>query len=108
MPLPRPSSPRVLLRDLRNFTRERSAVQWIAAAVAVLMPVIIIIGFITDAKTNIAPGEQLIYVDSWGANRSDAEIEADQARREAERQAAAAARQAEFKKLEKRFGMDEK
>ena len=108
MPLPRPASPRALLQDIRNFTRERSAVQWIAAGVAVLMPVIIIIGFITDAKTNIAPGEQLIFVDSWSTNRTDAEIKADQLKREAEREAAAAARQAEFKKLEKRFGMDEK
>jgi hypothetical protein len=108
MPLPRPSSPRVLLQDLRNFTRERSAVQWIAALVAVSMPVVIVIGFITDAKTNIAPGEQLIYVDSWGSNRTDAEIKAAQQKAEADRAAAAAARQAEFKKLEKRFGMDEK
>jgi hypothetical protein len=108
MPLPRPASPRALLQDIRNFTRERSPIQWIAALVAVAMPVIIIIGFITDAKTNIAPGEQLIYVDSWGENRTDAEIKAAQQKHEAERQAAAAARQAEFKKLEKRFGMDEK
>lgn len=108
MPLPRPASPRALLQDLRNFTRERSPVKWIAAAVAVIMPVIIIIGFITDAKTNTAPGEQLIYVDSWSTKRTDAQIKADQLKREAEREAAAAARQAEFKKLEKRFGMDEK
>ena len=108
MPLPRPASPRVLIQDLRNFASQRSRVQWIAACVAILMPVIIIIGFITDARTNIAPGEQLIYVDSWGANRTDAEIKAEQLKREAERKAADAARRAEFKKLEKRFGMDEK
>jgi anti-sigma factor RsiW len=108
MPLPRPSSPRALIRDIRSFASERSSVQWIAAVVAILMPVVIIIGFITDAKTNIAPGEQLIYLDSWSTNRTDAEIKADQLKREAEREAAAAARQAEFKKLEKRFGMDEK
>ena len=108
MPLPRPASPRVLLQDIRSFARERSAVQWIAACVAILMPVIIIIGFITDGKTNTVPGEQLIYVDSWGANRTDAEIAAEQVKREAEREAAAAARQESFKKLEKRFGMDEK
>lgn len=108
MPLPRPASPRVLIQDLRNFARERSRVQWIAALVAIAMPVVIVLGFIKDAKTNISPGEQLIYVDSWASNRTDAEIKADQARREAERQAAAAARQAEFKKLERRFGMDEK
>ncbi|WP_324748959.1 hypothetical protein SH591_09735 [Sphingomonas sp. LY54] len=103
MALPRPASPRALWADLRAFTRERSRVQWIAAAVAVLMPVIIIIGFITDARTNIAPGEQLIYVDSWSTNRTDAEILAEQKRRQAEREAAQAERQRQFKRLEEKL-----
>ena len=64
------------------------------------MPVVIIIGFITDARTNIAPGEQLMYVDSWSANRTDAEIIAEQKRRQAERETAQAERQRQFKKLE--------
>jgi hypothetical protein len=103
MPLPRPASPRALWADLRAFTKERSRIQWIAATLAVLMPVVIIIGFITDARTNIAPGEQLMYVDSWSANRSDAEIMADQKRRQAEREAAQAERQRQFKKLEEQL-----
>jgi hypothetical protein len=108
MPLPRPASPRALIADLRNFARERSRVQWIAAFVAVLMPIVIIATFIRDANTNIAPGEQLIFVDSWGANRTDAEIKAAQLKHEAERQAAAAERQRQFQELERRLGMDEK
>ena len=105
MALPRPSSPRALWADLRTFAQERSKVQWIAALVAVLMPIIIIAGFVKDAKTNIAPGEQLTYIDSWGANRTDAEIQAAQKQREEDRQAAALERQRQFKAIEKKFGM---
>jgi hypothetical protein len=105
MPLPRPASPRVLWADLRAFARERSRHQWIAAVFAIAMPIVIVIGFIVDARTNIAPGEQLIYVDSWSANRTDSEIKAAQAKREEERKAIAAERQRQFKKLEEKLGI---
>ena len=105
MPLPRPASPRVLWADLRAFARDRSRHQWIAAFFAIAMPIVIVIGFIVDARTNIAPGEQLIYVDSWSANRTDAEILEAQAKREEERQAIAAERQRQFKELEKKLGI---
>ncbi len=108
MPLPRPASPRVLLADLRAFAQERSPVQWIAAVVALAMPVIIVLGFIKDGKTNIAPGEQIIYAESWTSNRTDAQIKADQVKRQAEQEAIAAERQRQFKELERRFGMDGK
>lgn len=107
MPLPRPASPRALIADLRAFTRERTGVQWGAAFVAIAMPIVIVFGFIKDAKTNIVPKEQIVYVGSWSANRTDAEIKADQARREQQRQAGVAERQRQFKAIERRFGMDE-
>ena len=78
-----------------------------AALFAVSMPVVIVFGFIKDAKTNIAPGEQIIYAQSWSSNRTDAEIKADQAKREKQREAAVAERQRQFKALERRFGMDD-
>ncbi len=106
MPLPRPASPRALLADIRAFARERNGVQWGAAFVAIAMPIIIVLGFIKDAKTNIVPKEQIVFVDSWSANRTDAEIKADQVKREAAREAAAAERQRQFKELERKFGMD--
>jgi hypothetical protein len=105
MPLPRISSPRVLWADLRAFMADRSRHQLIAAGLAVLMPVIIIIGFITDSRTNIAPGEQLIYVESWGLNRTDEEIIAQQKIDQAKKEAAQAERQRQFKEVERRFGM---
>ena len=106
MALPRPASPKALIADLRAFFSERRPHQLVAAALAIAMPVIIVIGFIVDARTNIAPGEQLIYVESWRADRSDEEIKADQQRRQAEREAAQAERQRQFKQLEKQLGME--
>jgi hypothetical protein len=107
MALPRPASPRALLADLRAFAQQRSRVQWIAALVAVLMPTVFVWGFIKDGNTNIAPGEQIIYAESWTADRSDDQIKVDQARRQKEREAAIAERQRQFKELGRRFGMDE-
>ncbi|HEX8258603.1 MAG TPA: hypothetical protein VF589_13305 [Allosphingosinicella sp.] len=105
MPLPRPASPRALWADLRNFTRERSPHQWVAAFFALVMPLVIVVGFYFDAQTNIMPGEQIVYVDSWSGNRTDEEIIAAQKAREEEQKAIAAERQRQFKELEKKFGM---
>lgn len=104
MPLPRPASPTALLADLRAFFGERRPHQLIAAALAVLMPIIIVVGFVLDSKTNTAPGEQLIYAKSWSANRTDAEIIADQKKAQAAKEAAARERQRQFQKLERRLG----
>ncbi|HEY0627304.1 MAG TPA: hypothetical protein VGD10_11300 [Allosphingosinicella sp.] len=106
MPLPRPASPRVLLADLRAFTKQRSRHQWIAAFFAVAMPVVIIVGFYLDGQTNILPGEQIVYVENWPANRTDAEIVAQQKIDQAKKEAALKERQEQFKRLEKRLGME--
>ena len=98
---PRPSGPRALIADFRAFTRERSRVQWIGAAVAIIMPVLIIAGFYHDASHGIAPGPQLIYVESWPATRTDARIKADQVKYQAEKAAALKERQRQFRKLDR-------
>lgn len=105
MALPRPASPKALVADLRAFFSERSPHQLIAATLAVLMPIIIVIGFLLDSRTNIDPGEQLIYVKSWSADRTDAEIVAEQKQRQIEREAAQAERRRQFQRLEKQLGM---
>lgn len=106
MPLPRPASPRALWSDLRAFAQNRTRHQWIAAFFAILMPIVIIIGFITDARTNIAPGEQLIFVDSWSANRSDAAIKAEQKRAQILKEKAQAERQRQYQEVGRRLGME--
>jgi hypothetical protein len=100
MPLPRPPSPRAFWADLKAFAAGRSKHQWIAAAVAILMPAAIVIGFVVDGRTNIAPGAQIIYVDSWNASRTDAEIIADQKKDQAKLEALKKESQAQFKKID--------
>lgn len=100
MPLPRPSGPKALWADLRAFAAQRSPVQWWAAGFALIMPIAIIILFVTDTRTNIAPGPQIVYAESWPANRTDAEIVADQKKHQAEKEALARERQRQFQKLD--------
>ena len=103
MPLPRPSSPRALWADIRAFAGQRSPHNLVAAALAILMPVALIVLFIKDGRTNIAPGPQLIYAESWPADRTDAEIVAEAKIRQANKEKAQKARQEEFRKLDDRL-----
>lgn len=88
------------MADLRAFIADRSRHQIVAAVLAVMMPIIFVFGFIIDANTNTLPGEQIVYVQSWSANRTDAEIIADQKKRQAEKEALQKERQRQFKKLD--------
>ena len=106
MPLPRPAPPRVLLRDLRAFAAGRSRHQWIAAFFAMAMPAAILVTFYLDGRTNIMPGEQVIFVESWSGERSDEEIRAAQLVRQREREKAAAEKQRQWKAVGQRLGMD--
>ncbi|HEX9931826.1 MAG TPA: hypothetical protein VGB08_03195 [Allosphingosinicella sp.] len=106
MPLPRPASPRALMQDLRAFAAERSKHQWIAMFVAIAMPAAILVMFYFDGRTNIMPGEQVIFVESWSAERTDEEIRAAQEVRRKEREKAQAQRQQEWKAVADRLGMD--
>lgn len=102
---PRPSSPRAAFSDLAAFMRQRSREQVIGASLALLVTAIIVIEFVVDAKIGTAPPPQVTYVDLYPSNRTDAEIMADQKKDQAEKEAAAKARQEQFQKLEKKFGM---
>jgi hypothetical protein len=105
MPLPRPASPAALWKDMRAFLAQRSKHQMIAAFFALAMPLVIIFGFIRDAQTNIGPKPQVIYVESWSADRTDEEIVAAQKVHQAEREAMQAERQRQFQELQRRLGM---
>ncbi|HEX8124017.1 MAG TPA: hypothetical protein VF548_00375 [Allosphingosinicella sp.] len=100
MPLPRPASPRALWADIRAFTSERRPHHWVAMALAVAMPVAIVVTFYFDGKTNISPGPQLIYVESWPASRTDEEIKAQQKIDQAARDKFKKERQEQFKRLD--------
>jgi len=104
--LPPMSRPSVALRDLMAFLRQRSRDQVIPACLAVLVTAIIVIVFLVDSKINTAPPPQIIYVENYAANRTDADIVADQKKDQAAREAAAKEKQRQFQQLEKRLGMD--
>jgi hypothetical protein len=100
MPLPRPSGPRVLWQDLQNFWRDRPRHQWVAAVLAILIPVGIVVAFYFDAQTNIAPGPQVIMVESWPQSRTDEEIKAKQKIDLRRREQAEERRRREFQRLD--------
>ncbi len=102
---PSPVSPRAAIADFRAFLRHREREHWIGAALAVLVTVIIIIEFLVDSKINTAPPPRVIYVEQWKADRTDAEIIADQKKDQAAREAARKERQRQFQRLEKQLGM---
>jgi hypothetical protein len=105
---PRPAAPKTLWADMRAFAAERSPYQWAGLAVAIVMPALIVASFFHDSTHGVQPGPQLIYAESWPANRTDTQIVADQKRDQAQRAAAQKERQREFRKLGKdmeRFGL---
>ena len=102
---PSPSSPRAAFRDLAAFMRQRSREQVIGGALAFLVTAIIVIEFVVDAKIGTAPPPQIVDVQLYPSNRTDAEIIADQKKDMAERAAFEKEKQRQFQKLEKKFGM---
>jgi hypothetical protein len=98
--LPRPSSPRAALRDLVTFVRHREREHVLGAAMAFLVTLIIVLIFLIDPKVNTAPPEQVTYADIYPANRTDAEIMADQKKDAAERNEIARKNREPFKKLD--------
>jgi cell division protein FtsN len=98
--------PRAALSDLKAFLSQRSREQVIGAALAVLVTIIIVIIFFVDSKINTAPPPQIVYVESYGPNRTDEDIIRDQKKASEERRKAEEARRREFQKLEKKFGIE--
>jgi len=85
--------------------RQRSREQLIGASLALLVTAIIVIEFLVDAKMGTAPPPQVVEVELYAPNRTDADIIADQKKDQAKKEAAAKERQRQFQKLENQFGM---
>lgn len=99
-------SPARAYRDLRSFFAQRHPHQLLFAALAVAITWFIIVGFYLDSHVEVPYKRNIIYVEQWPANRSEAEILAQQkidAKKKAERMAELEAkrkeRQAEFQRL---------
>ena len=104
--LPPMVGPRAALNDLKAFMRQRSREQVIGASLAVLVTIIIVIIFFVDSKINTAPPQQIVYVENYGPDRTDADIIADQKKASEERRKAEEARRKEYEKLEKQFDIE--
>ena len=103
---PRPVGPRAAFADLAAFMRQRSREQLIGAALAILTTIIIVIVFFVDSKVNTAPPAQIVYAESWSANRTDAEIIEQQKKDQAAKKAAEAEKRRQYQKLQKQFGIE--
>ena len=104
--LPPTVGPRAALKDLKAFLGQRSREQVLGATLAVLVTIIILIVFFVDSKINTAPEPTIVYVENYGPERTDADIKADQKKASEDRRKAEEARQREFQKLEKQFGIE--
>jgi hypothetical protein len=104
--LPPFTGPRAALADLLAFTRQRSREQKIGAVLAVGITGMIVLAFFYDPALKPKPVTTITFPESWNANRSDAEIIADQKKHQAMVEAARKKRQEEFQKLQKQLGME--
>ena len=100
MPLPRPAGPRALWNDLRAFWAQRPRHQYVAATLAVLIPVGIVVVFYLDGQTGLQPVQTITFIESWPASRSDAEIREAQKARLARERAFQRERQRQFQKID--------
>ena len=85
---------------MKAFWRYRPRHQWVAAVLAVLVPVGIVAAFYIDAGTNTRPRQTVTTVEIWPANRSDEQIKADQNRRQAEADRRANERRDQFRRVD--------
>lgn len=98
--------PRAAFADLLAFTRQRSREQKIGAVLAVGSTLAIVLAFFYDPGLKPKPVTTVTFAESWSADRSDAQIVADQKKHQAMVEAARKKRQEEFQKLQKQLGMD--
>ncbi len=99
-------APREAARDLRDIFRGMDRRRWLFLALAVALTIFTLFGFLIDSDIrNLGLKTQVIYVESWRADRTDAEIEAQQERDALLKAEAAKRRQEQYKRLEERLGI---
>lgn len=103
---PRPVSPKRALVDLRDYLAEGRRHKLLLLALALAMTWVIIWGFLLDSKTNTAPGREIIYIENWTGDRTDADIIAQQKIDLLKREAAIKRKQQDFRKVADQFGID--
>ena len=90
---------------MRAFIGERGQHRLVAALLAVLVPgVIFTLLFLQDR--NYKPPERTVYVKMYAADRTDAQIIADQTKAQEEKDALARERQRQFQNLANMLGIE--
>ena len=96
MALPRPVRPSAAFADLRAFFATRQKHQWGFAAASVFIPLYFVTLFVLEAETKVYKPPEIVWVQDYRGNRTDAQIKAQQVIDEKKRKADAA----ELKRLE--------
>lgn len=89
MALPPLSRPSAVIADLRAFLASRERYHWVFAALSVLITSYLVAIFLIQSATKEYRPPEIVWVKNFAANRSDAEIKAqqkiDEKKREAEK-----------------------
>jgi hypothetical protein len=105
--LPRPVSPRSAASDLLDYLLAHRAHKWPLLGLSAAMTWIIIWAFIVDANINTTPRRnQIIYIQNWDANRSDAAIIMQQKLDLAEYEVRLREQQSKMQKVADVFGVE--
>ncbi len=113
MAIPRPSGPKALWADLKAVFGAKGPHRLLSAGLAILMPLIgFALFYFSPVKTPYRPAD-IIYVQQWSADRSAADIAAQQAidgprerQARAEQMAHEESRKRALRTLAKTLGMD--
>ncbi|MBB5711208.1 hypothetical protein [Sphingomonas xinjiangensis] len=103
-------SPLRAIRDLRRYLATRPAYEIWFLMLAMVLTLVVIWAFVKDSNIPVPYKRNIIYVESWPADRSDEQIRAqqkiDQAKKhaqQAELEKKRRKRQEEFKRLDDRL-----
>ena len=94
-----------MLADLRAFLASRGQHRIISAFLAILIPGLIFTAFFLQSRA-WKPPERIVYAKMWKADRTDAEIIADQKAAQETKDARAKERQRQFRKLADQLGIE--
>lgn len=78
MALPKPVRPSAAIADLIAFFKGRQKHQWAFAAASLFIPLYFVTLFVLEAETKQYKNPDIVFVQNYKADRTDAEIKAQQ------------------------------
>ena len=77
--MPRPSRPSVVWAEMKAVITQPGSHKWLFAALAVVVPLIFLAIFMLSPIKGEYRDPEIVFVEQWSANRSDADIKRQQA-----------------------------